>query len=202
MGHVSDQDQRGGRRPERGPVAELARLFLVQLAAVIGIAAAIVVVVAFVGPDADDDVVTASPGDSPTATATATPETSTPSTTTKTPKPSPSSSSPAPSTSSDTGTTSPASPTVGAPAPVPVDVLNQSAPHGSAEQVAARLEGAGWEIGRVDDFHGNVSTTTVYWLDPEQKRQARQVSRFLGGARVQEGFSTLVDDRVSVVLVD
>jgi hypothetical protein len=195
---VSDQDHGGDRRPERGPVTELARLFLVQLAAVIGIAAAIVVVVAFVGPDGDDDVTTASPGGSPTATS----GTPTPSTTTKTRKPSPSSSSPAPSTSSDTGTTSPASPTVGAPAPVPVDVLNQSAPNGTAEQVAARLEGAGWEIGRVDDFHGNVSTTTVYWLDPEQKRQANQISRFLGGVRVQEGFDTLVDGRVSVILVD
>ena len=195
---MSDQDHGGDRRPERGPVTELARLFLVQLAAVIGIAAAIVVVVAFVGPDGDDDVTTASPGGSPTATS----GTPTPSTTTKTPKPSPSSSSPAPSTSSDTGTTSPASPTVGAPAPVPVDVLNQSAPNGTAEQVAARLEGAGWEIGRVDDFHGNVSTTTVYWLDPEQKRQANQISRFLGGVRVQEGFDTLVDGRVSVILVD
>lgn len=195
---MSDQDHGGDRRPERGPVTELARLFLVQLAAVIGIAAAIVVVVAFVGPDGDDDVTTASPGGSATATS-ATP---TPSTTKKTPKPSPSSSSPAPSTSSDTGTTSPASPTVGAPAPVPVDVLNQSAPNGTAEQVAARLEGAGWEIGRVDDFHGNVSTTTVYWLDPEQKRQANQISRFLGGVRVQEGFDTLVDGRVSVILVD
>ncbi len=195
---MSDQDHGGERRPERGPVTELARLFLVQLAAVIGIAAAIVVVVAFVGPDGDDDVTTASPGGSPTATS----GTPTPSTTKKTPKPSPSSSSPAPSTSSDTGTTSPASPTDGAPAPVPVDVLNQSAPNGTAEQVAARLEGAGWEIGRVDDFHGNVSTTTVYWLDPEQKRQANQISRFLGGVRVQEGFDTLVDGRVSVILVD
>jgi len=195
---VSDQDHGGERRPERGPVTELARLFLVQLAAVIGIAAAIVVVVALVGPDGDDDVTTASPGGSPTATS----GTPTPSTTKKTPKPSPSSSSPAPSTSSGTGSTSPASPTAGAPGPVPVDVLNQSAPNGTAEQVAARLEGAGWEIGRVDDFHGNVSTTTVYWLDPEQKRQARQVSRFLGGARVMEGFDTLVDGRVSVILVD
>ena len=195
---MSDQDHGGDRRPERGPVTELARLFLVQLAAVIGIATAIVVVVAFVGPDGNDDVTTASPGGSPTATS----GTPTPSTTTKTPKPSPSSSSPAPSTSSDTGTTSPASPTVGAPAPVPVDVLNQSAPNGTAEQVAARLEGAGWQIGRVDDFHGNVSTTTVYWLDPEQKRQANQISRFLGGVRVQEWFDTLVDGRVSVILVD
>ena len=198
MDHVSDQDSQGERRPERGPVAELARLFLVQLAAVIGIATAIVVVVAFVGPDNDDDVTTASSGGSPSATAT--PQTPAPSTTRK--AASPSSSAQAPSTSSDAGTTSPASPTVGAPAPVPVDVLNQSAPNGTAEQVAARLEGAGWQIGRVDDFHGNVSTTTVYWLDPAQKRQARQVSRFLGGVRVQEGFDTLTDGRVSVVLVD
>jgi hypothetical protein len=202
MDHVSDQDHQGGRRPERGPVAELARLFLVQLGAVIAIATAIVVVVAFVGPDNDDDVTTAAPGGS--ATATATPETPAPSTTKKSPKPSPSTaaSSSAPATATGAGTTSPASPTVGAPAPVPVDVLNQSAPNGTAEQVASRLEGAGWEIGRVDDFHGNVSTTTVYWLDPVQKRQARQVSRFLGGVRVQEGFDTLVDGRVSVVLVD
>ncbi len=198
MDHVSDQDQQGDRRPERGPVAELARLFLVQLAAVIGIATVIVVVVAFVGPDSDDDVTTASSGGSPTASET--PQTPAPTTTKK--AATPSSSTKAPSTSSDAGTTSPASPTVGAPAPVPVDVLNQSAPNGTAEQVAARLEGAGWQIGRVDDFRGNVSTTTVYWLDPEQKRQARQVSRFLGGARVLEGFDTLVDGRVSVILVD
>jgi hypothetical protein len=39
-------------------------------------------------------------------------------------------------------------------------------------------------------------------LDPEQKRQANQISRFLGGVRVQEGFDTLVDGRVSVILVD
>ena len=193
---MSDQIDRGGRRPERGPVTELARLFLVQLAAVIGIAAGIVVVVSLVGPDRDDDVTTAG-----SASASATPESPAASTGSTTPKPSASSASSAPSSSepapSDSTTVA-----GGAVAPVPVDVLNQSAPGGSAQAVAQRLEDAGWEIGRVDDFRGNVSTTTVYWLDPEQRRQARQVSRFLGGVRVMEGFSTLVDGRVSVVLVD
>jgi hypothetical protein len=197
MDRVSDPIDQGGRRPERGPVAELARLFLVQLAAVIGIAAAIVVVVALVGPD--DDVTTATPAASGTASASTTPEPATTSSSSKAPKPSGTS---APASSSEPVPSESTTVAGGVAAPVKVDVLNQSAPGGSAEQVAQRLEDAGWEIGRVDDFHGNVSTTTVYWLDPEQRRQARQVSRFLGGVRVLEGFSTLVDDRVSVVLVD
>jgi hypothetical protein len=83
-----------------------------------------------------------------------------------------------------------------------VDVLNQSAPSGSAQTVADQLQRAGWDIGRVSDFHGNVSTTTVYWLTPDRRRQARQIAENLGGVRVEQGFSTLVDGRVSVVLVD
>ncbi len=193
-----DQQNSPPSRAERGPVTELARLFLVQLAAVIGIATAIVVIVAVVDPGGDGNVTTAAPGSS--GTATATPGPSGDATTSAAPAPT-SSSAPA-ATPSDTATTSPASPTAGAPAPVKVDVLNQSAANGTAEQVAARLEGAGWKIGRIEDFRGNVSTTTVYWLDPEQRRQARQVSRFLGGARVMPGFDTLVDGRVSVILVD
>ncbi|MEO7979389.1 MAG: LytR C-terminal domain-containing protein [Sporichthyaceae bacterium] len=194
-----DQQSPPPSRVERGPVTELARLFLVQLAAVIGIATAIVVIVALVDPGGDGDVTTAAPGSS--GTPTATPAASGDAAASAAPAPT-SSSAPGAATPSDTATTSPASPTAGAPAPVKVDVLNQSAANGTAEQVAARLEDAGWEIGRVEDFRGNVSTTTVYWLDPEQRRQARQVSRFLGGVRVMPGFDTLVDGRVSVILVD
>jgi hypothetical protein len=83
-----------------------------------------------------------------------------------------------------------------------VDVLNQSAPSGSAQKVADQLQRAGWTIGRVADFHGNISTTTVYWLSPDQRRQARQIGRNLGGVRVEQGFSTLVSSRISVILVD
>jgi hypothetical protein len=194
MDGVSHPNDPGARRPERGPVAELARLFLVQLAAVIGIAAAIAVVVGLVGPDHDDDVTTA--GSTSTS---ATPETPPPSTPSQSPRPSPTSASASSSEPAPTASTTEAG---GIPAPVKVDVLNQSAPGGSAAQTAQRLADAGWKIGRVDDFHGNVSTTTVYWLDPGQRRQARQISRFLGGVRVQQGFRTLVDGRVSVVLVD
>jgi hypothetical protein len=81
-------------------------------------------------------------------------------------------------------------------------VLNQSAPGGSAAEIARQLRAAGWRIGRVDDFSGNVSTTTVYWLDRADRKDARRLARELGGVRVQPGFSTLVEGRISVVLVD
>jgi hypothetical protein len=81
-------------------------------------------------------------------------------------------------------------------------VLNQSAAGGSAATVAAQLEAIGWRIGRVDDFSGNVSTTTVYWLDRSDRKEARRLAKDLGGVRVQPGFSTLVDNRLSVILVD
>jgi hypothetical protein len=183
-------DERPGR--ERGPVAELARLFLGQLAAVIGIAAAIVVLVAVLRPDGNDDITAAAPRASATATPSASPSaTATPST-------------PPPSSAAPTSTTPVAPATSSTPEvrQLKVDVLNQSAAQGAADRVAKRLETAGYTIGRIDDFHGNVSTTTVYWLDPRDEDQARVLSKALGGVRVMVGFDTLVDGRVSVVLVD
>jgi hypothetical protein len=178
--------------PQRGPVQAVARLLFLQLLAVIGIAAAITAVAAVVGPDNNDDVRAAAPSHSPSGTPS---PTGSPATTTA-----------APMAAGDSATppvsTSPATPSGTSGAVVKVDVLNQSAPNGTARQVADRLRAAGWKIGRVDDFQGNVRTTTVYWLEPDQRRQARQISRFLGGVRVQQGFDTLVDGRVSVILVE
>jgi hypothetical protein len=184
------------RRPERGPVLETARLLGLQLLAVVGIATLIVVVVALVGPDDRTSTSTAAGSSSGTpAASTASARSSTPgssgtSRTSRTP---------------DMTTSSAAEPIATATpdsALAKVDVLNQSAPSGSAQTVADQLQRAGWDIGRVSDFHGNVSTTTVYWLTPDRRRQARQIAENLGGVRVEQGFSTLVDGRVSVVLVD
>jgi cytoskeletal protein RodZ len=190
------------RRAERGPVLETARLLGLQLLAVVGIATLIVVVVALVGPDDRTSTSTAAGSSSGTpAASTAAARSSTPG---------------SPSTSSTSRTSrtlhTPATTTSSAAEPIAtatpdsalakVDVLNQSAPSGSAQTVADQLQRAGWDIGRVSDFHGNVSTTTVYWLTPDRRRQARQIAENLGGVRVEQGFSTLVDGRVSVVLVD
>jgi hypothetical protein len=176
----------GRDRAEPGPVQAVVRLFLGQLLAVIAIAAAITVVVTLLDPD-DSDVRAGPAGSSPRATAAGTPA-----------------SSPAPPASSPVATTtaSPTPSTAEADRPPRVDVLNQSAPDGSATTVADQLRAAGWRIGRVDDFNGNISTTTVYWLDREDRKSARQLARDMGGVRVQPGFSTLVEGRLSVILVD
>jgi hypothetical protein len=181
-------------RDERGPYGQLARLFLTQLLAVIAIAAVITAVVAATGGGLDDDV-TASP-DSPGAQSSgrATPA----GTPTSTPAGSGAPSAPAATTSAPATTAA----TTEAERSPKVDVLNQSAGDGAASQAADRLRAAGWRIGRVDDFRGNVSTTTVYWLTPDMRRDARRVARDLGGVRVQQGFSTLVEGRISVILVD
>ena len=183
------------RRPtERGPYGQLARLFLTQLLAVIAIAAVITAIVAATGGGLDDDVTAtpdrtgsavgrvSSPADTPTS------ELSRLGRRVEPARPRPARRPPPPRRRADR-------------APK-VDVLNQSAGDGAASLAADRLRAAGWRIGRVDDFRGNVSTTTVYWLTPDMRRDARRVARDLGGVRVQEGFSTLVEGRISVILVD
>jgi len=179
-------------RDERGPYGQLARLFLTQLLAVIAIAAVITAIVAITGAGLDEDVTaTSDGGGTPAAgssdregTATSTPE--------------PSSGQPSTPATTSAPASSAASPEQETPK---VDVLNQSAGDGAASQAADQLRAAGWQIGRVDNFRGNVSRTTVYWLTPDLRRDARRVARDLGGARVQEGFSTLVEGRISVILV-
>lgn len=181
-------------RDERGPYGQLTRLFLTQLLAVIAIAAVITAIVAATGGGLDDDVTAAPEGTgSPTAGAPAA---------TSTPTPSPTGSAAASSPAATTSAPATSAATTEAEQGPKVDVLNQSAGDGAASQAAAQLRAAGWRIGRVDDFRGNVSTTTVYWLTPDMRRDARRVSRDLGGVRVQQGFSTLVDGRISVILVD
>jgi hypothetical protein len=182
-------------RDERGPYGQLARLFLTQLLAVIAIAAVITAIVAATGGGLDDDV-TATPEGTGSPRASGPTATSTPTTS---PTGSADASSPAATTSSAPATTAA---TTTAERTPKVDVLNQSAGDGAASQAADQLRAAGWRIGRVDDFRGNVSTTTVYWLTPDMRRDARRVARDLGGVRVQQGFSTLVDGRISVILVD
>jgi BRCT domain type II-containing protein len=186
------------RRLERGPVLETARLLGLQLLAVVGIATLIVVVVALVGPDNRTPTSTAADTSSSTPAAT--------SSTASTHSAKPTSSGTSTKASRPATTTSTASDPIATAIPdstlAKVDVLNQSAPGGSAQKVADQLQRAGWDIGRVSDFHGNISTTTVYWLTPDRRRQARQIAKNLGGVRVEQGFSTLVDGRISVVLVD
>ena len=186
-----------GDRPgsEPGPLTSVARLLLTQLAAVIGVAAVITVVFAFAG-------LGTGPDDSVTAGASSGPSSSTSISATGAPS-TPASTTPADTTSAAPPTSATDSPSTDPVADRPeVDVLNQSAGRGAAAETAQTLRDDGWEIGRVDNFRGNISTTTVYWLDRSDRRDARRLAELLGGVRVQEGFSTLRSGRLSVVLVD
>jgi hypothetical protein len=176
---------------ERGPIGQLVRLLLTQLLAVVAIATVITVVVAWTGAGLDDDV-TATPA---TSSGSATPKSDASPTATSTP---PSSSAPAtPEASSPT----PSSSSTPAQSEPLVDVLNQSAGDGAASQAADQLRAAGWRIGRVDDFRGNVSETTVYY-PPGLRAEARRLRGDLPGSpRVQPAFRTLKAGRLSVILV-
>jgi hypothetical protein len=188
---------------ERGPVAAVARLFALQIAAVVGIAAAITVLAVQFGPDNSDvqaglPAATSSAPEPSGTTASASPKAS-PSKTKRTRRsPSATATAPASPTETTSGSEAPAS----AKGPR-VDVLNQSAGDGAGEATADALRESGWRIGRVADFNGTVRTTTVYYRDEDLQRDARRLARDLpGSVRVLEGFSTLSETRLSVVLVD
>jgi hypothetical protein len=82
-------------------------------------------------------------------------------------------------------------------------VLNQSAPGGSAKQIAKALRVAGWRIGRVDDFTGNVSTTTIYY-PPGLRDSARVLAGSLPtlNPRLRPSFNTLSSTNLTVLLTN
>ena len=185
--------------PEPGPVALVARLLTVQLLAVIGVAALIAVVFALAGWGTGDSV-TAVPGE----------------TTSSAPDPAGSDKASGTAAASPPVTTEPATTPVSTPASTPAtappasstasdhpqgDGLKQTAPGGSASKVADEVRSHGWVVGRVADFHGNVSTTTVYY-PPGLHQEARDLAHDLSGSpRVQAAFDTISDTRLTVILV-
>ena len=183
--------------PEHGPVALVARLLTVQLLAVIGVAAVIAVVFALAGWGTGDSV-TAVPGATTSSATDSAGSDPAPETSASTPVTTPPATSP-PATTPAASTPVASTPSSDLPK---VDVLNQSAPGGSASTVAARVRSRGWVVGRVDDFHGNVSTTTVYY-PPGLRSEARDLADDLSGSpRVQAAFNTISDTRLTVILVD
>jgi hypothetical protein len=190
--------------PEPGPVALVARLLTVQLLAVIGVAALIAVVFALAGWGTGDSV-TAVPGETTSSAADSTGSSQTAGTAAaSTPVTTPPATTPVSTPASTPATTSATTPPMSSTASdLPkVDVLNQSAPGGSASKVADEVRSDGWVVGRVADFHGNVSTTTVYY-PPGLHQEARHLARDLSGSpRVKEAFSTISDTHLTVILVD
>ena len=175
---------------EQDPVRLVARLFLLQLLAVLGVAAVLATVFTLTGrgtgtdaPAANDAARAASAAASPSGSTTA-----------------PASTAPAaPAPASTTAAGTPA--TSAAPELPKVDVLNQSAGNGAGSAAADQLRAAGWRIGRVDDFRGNISTTTIYF-PPGLRKEARTLARAMPGSqRILPAFGTISSTRLSVILV-
>ena len=183
---------------EPGAVTLVARLLTVQLLAVVGVAAVIAVVFALAGWGTVDNV-TAVPGATTSSAGEPAGSDNSPGTTAaSSPAATPTVTTPPPSS------TAASSPVATTPSPdrPKVDVLNQSAPDGTASTVGARVRSRGWVVGRVADFHGNVSTTTVYY-PPGLRSEARDLAADLPRSpRVQAGFSTISDTHLTVILVD
>jgi hypothetical protein len=187
----------GGPRGERpgGAGGPLARLFGIQLLAVLAITVVLTGIFALVkgGDDStttalDRSAVSATPSADASTTAAPPATTSAPATTS--PAPAPTATAPAPSTSSRHGNRP------------EIVVFNQSAPGGSGDVAAQQLRDKGWTVFKVDDFSGNVSTTTVYYpagLEKAAKRAARALS---GDVRTREKFSNLSDTRLTLILTD
>lgn len=173
---------------EANPVGPLVKVLLIQLFAIVAVTAVLTAIYALTRGD----------GDSETATATGVVRSATPPPPATSP---PVETSTGPPSTGPPSTSAPATPSAKRTADPRVDVLNQSAPGGSANQLAKALRRAGWRIGRVDDFNGNVSTTTIYY-PPGKKDAARALARDLPdlSPRMLPSFSTLSPTHLTVLL--
>jgi cytoskeletal protein RodZ len=174
-----------------GAWGAVARLLALQLLTVIAVTAVITGIYALTG--GHHNQATAGSPTPETTASTSTPTGSTPS------------ASPSEQPSTSTTSSPAASPTTSSAPPVrahslKVDVLNQSAPKGSAGKIAARVRALNWPLGRVDNFSGTVTETTVYY-PPGKAAAARELARGLPGSpRVLPAFSTLSGTRLTVII--
>ena len=194
-------DQIAGSPATAGPNAiaregawgAVARLLAVQLLTVVAVTAVITGIYALTGPGHNQATAGSSSPGTPTASL---PPTSPPPTQPSTePSVDPSAS----------ATSSPATPTTSSQPPVrmhhlKVDVLNQSAAKGAAGRFAARVRGLHWRVGRVSNFNGTVSTTTIYFPQGQAKAAHELAKGLRGNLRVLPRFSTLSDSRLTLIL--
>jgi len=176
-----------------GAWTAVAKLLALQLLAVIAVTAVITGIYALAGGHGQGRA-TAGSSPVPTASTTATTRTSTPSTA---PSTTPQSTAPA--------STSPASPNATQQSPaaakrLKVDVFNESAPVGTTVKTAARIRALGWTVGRVMDFRGNVSPTTIYYPAGQAKAARELAAGLPGPQRVLPRFSTLSGSRLTIIL--
>jgi cytoskeletal protein RodZ len=183
----------GDSQVGQGAWAAVFRLLALQLLTVIAVTAVITGIYALADPHNTNNRATARSAAGATATSAA--ATGTP----------PASAPPTSPPASPPSAAAPASPTATQRQPegakrLKVDVFNQSGTSGRAAKMAARVRALGWTVGRVSDFRGDVSATTVYYPSGEAKAARELADALPGKPRVLARFSTLADNRLSIVI--
>ncbi|MFK4088533.1 LytR C-terminal domain-containing protein [Kribbella sp. NPDC020789] len=79
------------------------------------------------------------------------------------------------------------------------EVYNNTPRKGLAEQVAGRARQAGWTVSGVDNWHGKVVESTVYY-PPGMVQAANQLARDLGIGRTKPALDNMKMDRLTVIL--
>ncbi|MGA8994969.1 MAG: LytR C-terminal domain-containing protein [Nocardioidaceae bacterium] len=80
-----------------------------------------------------------------------------------------------------------------------VEVYNNSGISGLAGSVAARAQGAGWQVVGSDNWYGTIDASTVYF-PARLRREARLLGKDLGIARVKPAIDPMRGDRLTVIL--
>jgi|1186.fasta_scaffold20745_2 cytoskeletal protein RodZ len=80
-----------------------------------------------------------------------------------------------------------------------VEVYNNTSRKGMADQVAGRARQAGWVVSGVDNWHGKVVESTVYY-PPGMLDAANQLARDLGVGRTKGALDNMKKDRLTVIL--
>ena len=183
-------DQSAGAN--KGAWGAVARLLSLQLLAVVAVTAVITGIYALAGGHKTNQVAAGSSAPATTAS---------PAAGSKQPASTPPASPPA---SPATSTSPPASPTTSQPPAsakrLKVDVLNESAPNGIAARTAARVRSLGWTVGRISNFRGTVSATTVYYPTGQAKAARELAAGLPGKPRVFPRFSTLASNRLTIIV--
>jgi hypothetical protein len=78
-------------------------------------------------------------------------------------------------------------------------VYNNTPRKGLADQVAGRARQAGWTVSGVDNWHGKVVESTVYY-PPGMVQAANQLARDLGVPRTKPALDNMKMDRLTVIL--
>jgi hypothetical protein len=80
-----------------------------------------------------------------------------------------------------------------------VVVFNNTGVSGLAEQKAAILQGAGWQVAATDNWYGDIPADTVYY-PPALRKEAGQLAKVLHITRLHPAVAPMQFDRLTVII--